>query len=411
MKVSIENLGPIKGADLELGDVTIVIGPNASGKSFLSTLFFSLFKNNVPLEIIRRYKKIPEIKQGEININSLITEVEGILSLAFKYSLERTFGTEYKNLITFNEKSSKILFSNDMGEILIEMGEDFRVKVTLNKELHAVINYIEDDKLPIGQIASNVKVKDSIFSISIIYGSQPIDIPLKVDENLLKLLAFDSLIDAFLAQFFHGYFPAVFLPTERNLAISNFIGYLSRSLITKIPNNVDKPSVRLYLNMLLQSMLALRGKKFEIKLGNDEIIYEIKEPFLLEIYNKDGSKIPISLLSSGYSQVIPLDILVKRGRFVIIEEPELNLHAGAQVDIANYLSSLKNKKMFITTHSDIFTIQMAINHVKKKEETLNIYLLNKGTVQKIEYTEKGDVEEIPTITDVIRNQVKEIYGE
>ena len=95
----------------------------------------------------------------------------------------------------------------------------------------------------------------------------------------------------------------------------------------------------------------------------------------------------------------------------LIEEPELNLHAGAQVDIANYLSSLKNKKMFITTHSDIFTIQMAINHVKKKEETLNIYLLNKGTVQKIEYTEKGDVEEIPTITDVIRNQVKEIYGE
>jgi predicted ATPase len=163
--------------------------------------------------------------------------------------------------------------------------------------------------------------------------------------------------------------------------------------------------------MLLQSMLALRGKKFEIKLGNDEIIYKIKEPFLLEIYNKDGSKIPISLLSSGYSQVIPLDILVKRGRFVIIEEPELNLHAGAQVDIANYLSSLKNKKMFITTHSDIFTIQMAINHVKKKEETLNIYLLNKGTVQKIEYTEKGDVEEIPTITDVIRNQVKQIYGE
>jgi len=411
MKVSIENLGPIKGADLELGDVTIVIGPNASGKSFLSTLFFSLFKNNVPPKIIRRYKKIPEIKQGEININSLITDVEGILSLAFKYSLERTFGTKYKNLITFNEKSSKISFSNDMGEILIEMGEDFRVKVTLNKELYAVINYIEDDKLPIGQIASNVKVKDSIFSISIIYGSQPIDIPLKVDENLLKLLAFDSLIDAFLAQFFHGYFPAVFLPTERNLAISNFIGYLSRSLITKIPNNVEKPSVRLYLNMLLQSMLALRDKKFEIKLGNDEIIYEIKEPFLLEIYNKDGSKIPISLLSSGYSQVIPLDILVKLGRFVIIEEPELNLHAGAQVDIANYLSSLKNKKMFITTHSDIFTIQMAINHVKKKEETLNIYLLNKGTVQKIEYTEKGDVEEIPTITDVIRNQVKEIYGE
>jgi len=298
-----------------------------------------------------------------------------------------------------------------MGEILIEMGEDFRVKVTLNKELHAVINYIEDDKLPIGQIASNVEVKDSISSISIIYGSQPIDIPLKVDENLLKLVAFDSLIYTFLAQFFHGYLPAVFLPTERNLALSNFIGYLSRSLITKIPNNVDKPAIRLYLNMLLQSMLALRGKKFEIKLGNDEIIYKIKEPFLLEVYNKDGSKIPISLLSSGYSQVIPLDILVKRGRFVIIEEPELNLHAGAQVDIANYLSSLKNKKMFITTHSDIFTIQMAINHVKKKEETLNIYLLNKGTVQKIEYTEKGDVEEIPTITDVIRNQVKEIYGE
>ena len=43
MRVKVENFGPIQNAEFELGDTTIVIGPNASGKSFLSSSIFSLY--------------------------------------------------------------------------------------------------------------------------------------------------------------------------------------------------------------------------------------------------------------------------------------------------------------------------------------------------------------------------------
>ncbi|WP_054837547.1 AAA family ATPase [Metallosphaera hakonensis] len=149
-------------------------------------------------------------------------------------------------------------------------------------------------------------------------------------------------------------------------------------------------------------------------MSNLNLQYKVVEPFVLEIYEND-KRILIPLLSSGYSQIIPIDIVAKLGRFIIIEEPELNLHAGAQIDMANYLSNMAqgNKKLFLTTHSDLFTIQMTINHVKRndKNKTLKIYLLNNGKIEEIKYTDKGDVEEIPTISEVIRNQVKEIYGE
>lgn len=42
MKVNVKNLGPIKEADLDLGKKNIIVGSNASGKTFLSTLMYFL---------------------------------------------------------------------------------------------------------------------------------------------------------------------------------------------------------------------------------------------------------------------------------------------------------------------------------------------------------------------------------
>ena len=47
MKFSIKNLGPIKDAQLELGDLTIVCGKNNTGKTYLAYSFFD-FLSFVP---------------------------------------------------------------------------------------------------------------------------------------------------------------------------------------------------------------------------------------------------------------------------------------------------------------------------------------------------------------------------
>ncbi|AWR98379.1 AAA family ATPase [Metallosphaera hakonensis] len=421
MKVKIENFGPIHDGEFELGDITVIIGPNASGKSFISLLLYSVLGTR----ILTNLKDLEGIKRisNEINLSSYLTVIDDILSRHIKKRLEKTFGVQYKDLISFQSKESKISLSSSRGSIDITMGDEFKVITKLNKDINIFINYIEEKEIPFGSITTKVDIgkldSDDTIKIEIYYGSNAPEI---LKSNLNKLLENERkralitiIINVYLDLLFGKYRPVTILPTERNLAISNFIGYLSTYIsLEKLSKNIDKPIVRIFIRNLLNSMRIFKNKKFSINMSNLNLQYKVVEPFVLEIYEND-KRILIPLLSSGYSQIIPIDIVAKLGRFIIIEEPELNLHAGAQIDMANYLSNMAqgNKKLFLTTHSDLFTIQMTINHVKRndKNKTLKIYLLNNGKIEEIKYTDKGDVEEIPTISEVIRNQVKEIYGE
>ncbi|MBB5254210.1 AAA family ATPase [Sulfurisphaera ohwakuensis] len=412
MKVIIKNFGPINDAEFELGDITIVIGPNASGKSFISLLLYSIFGARP----IPSPKDLEQPVKDEMSLSSYLDTINKVLSRTLRRGLERVFGVDYKELITVGNQESKISFVNKIGSLDIILGEEFKVVTKLNKDIKIFMSFTESKDMPFGSISARVHAADDNYTINVHYGT---DFPKSLRDKFNELLEIQKrrvlasiLSEIVINLFFDDFRPVIVLPTERNLAVSNLIGYISTYIsIDKLSKISDKPVIRYFIRSLLNAMRILRNKEFSINTIN--LKYKIVEPFVLEVYEKD-KKIPLSLLSSGYAQILPIDILSRFGKFIIIEEPELNLHAGAQVSMANYLYNLitEGKKLFLTTHSDIFTIQMTINHVKKNNsEKLKIYLLNRGTMEEIEYTEKGDIESIPTITDVIREQVKEIYGE
>ena len=82
------------------------------------------------------------------------------------------------------------------------------------------------------------------------------------------------------------------------------------------------------------------------------------------------------------------------------------MHAGAQLDIADFLSTI-NQNIFLTTHSDVFLVQLAINS-KKANKELKIYFLHNGKTKEIRVMENGDIEEIETISDALNKQAKEL---
>ena len=123
--------------------------------------------------------------------------------------------------------------------------------------------------------------------------------------------------------------------------------------------------------------------------------------------------IPTPLLSSSLAQIIPMDMVSSDPHFdfIITEEPEINLHANKQVEMANYLLEL-NKALFITTHSDIFLMELALQTKSKtkdrKRKNVKIYLLNDGKTSEVTIFENGALSRIQTIADVINNQLDRI---
>lgn len=57
-KLKVENFGPIKSVDVNLGDLTILVGPQASGKSLFLELFKLVIDKNSIVETLRKYNYI-----------------------------------------------------------------------------------------------------------------------------------------------------------------------------------------------------------------------------------------------------------------------------------------------------------------------------------------------------------------
>lgn len=57
-KLKVENFGPIKSVDVSLGDLTILIGPQASGKSLFLELFKLVMDNACIVNVLRKYNYI-----------------------------------------------------------------------------------------------------------------------------------------------------------------------------------------------------------------------------------------------------------------------------------------------------------------------------------------------------------------
>ena len=84
-KLKVENFGPIKSVDVSLGDLNILIGPQASGKSLFLELFKLVMDKNSIIETLRKYNYILSK-----------TDVEPLLDYYFGEGLHTLFSGDTK---------------------------------------------------------------------------------------------------------------------------------------------------------------------------------------------------------------------------------------------------------------------------------------------------------------------------
>ncbi|MEM0050782.1 MAG: AAA family ATPase [Candidatus Bathyarchaeia archaeon] len=421
-KVKIENVGPIKKAEIELTNgITAIIGPNSSGKTILATIILSLLQTISGFDLPNLAPNEPSVQSVKDAIKqhiSTTSEPGTTIEFNLKSSdfielmqksieknlftiLDQNFGVSPRSLISYHKRVSKIHYVSDSAELEI---------VLSSKMISVKIKTYRDETMKV-----KLKVSEDPFGFSTIAPDGTLTIqaanPVNQDNLVLSII---PLVTGYFKRKFFGFINVSMLPTERAVAVAIFNGLSSYYAYafgwTPIQQQqsllrLDKPLIQRFMGDIFQVSQAQLNKEFPIpgQIPESGISYKISTPFRLEV-SEAGRSFPTSLLSSGFSQLIPIDILSKQKNFLIIEEPELNLHLGYQIEIAKYLMDL-NRPAVITTHSDFLLVQLGIQS-KKRSKELKVYLLNKGVSKPIKVSDNGDIEAIDTIYEALRTQAE-----
>jgi len=393
LSFEVNNLGKVGHAEISAAPLTIFIGQNNTGKSYIASLMWALANiNGISKDSWPRWYKAfiskSKSNQGsslEIDrkkIEDVINVVqayfdencESFLSRVFAYDGFETTQIKFKISDDFESITAAI----DVSEIQYDKATNKVVSGSVSK---ASGNSVIRVRFPRNTPQAYDNIGGRLFYEIIgmaLYGStwgqyrNPIYIPAARTGLLLALKALVS--NLFESEDEAPKFPmplAEFLqritwpPIERKTAQSE----VARWLETNVAKGTIKPSDDLTPNYLYFSE------------GSDKAV-------------------PMHAASSMITELAPLLILLKGrgvGTHIILEEPEAHLHLSAQRYMARAIARLLNAGIHITltTHSDTFIQQlnnlMAMYERKNKETFLNQKdyedsdLINPGDVRAYEF--------------------------
>ncbi len=401
MKLTIDNLGKIVHSELELNDLTILVGDNNAGKTYITYTIYGLlnnwqdFINYDSFELIETTLK----SEGQITLNK-----EEIIALVSK-----SIVSESEN---FQERI-KDLFNDKEGQFT-----DAKVRLEFEKP-----NQFKNSERTI-QIGKSIiiegKLQDNILLISYTKQSN-----IELDDRLFKRV----IGDIFSSLVFDDIFPKPVIITAERLGISLFYKELDEtrtSLIDSLQKLNEKESdihpLELYMSRTAYYATPIRDhisftrniekiKKQTSEIDSTysmEIIRDIlgaefkkdnKHDIRFYTKNKKNNKfdIPLYLASSSARCIVDiyfyLNHKAKEGDILIIDEPESHLTLKNQRLMAKLLVSLINLKIkvFITTHSDFLikelnNLILLSNPFEGKESWLTKNKKNYSKKDKIEFT-------------------------
>lgn len=331
-KLQIQDFSCITKAEICFGRMTVLIGPQASGKSVLSKLAFFF------LELMNdQYDAVLDQRSFE----------------SFTESIKVSF-SEWFPVAAWGKKKFTIQFA--LGEYKIKVTRttyDDSVKDTLRISTSSLV---KDHFKRTADLAKTFRQKSAKRSNS---PYLEFELNLEIQGAAAKLLK-DDLKDDFIAA-------QTFIPAGRS-----FFTTLGRAFMAfDQGRGLDPITVkfgRLYSAFHEESRLFNRGPRpvrIEPELGailGGTIIWESDRPYL---HSPDGRTVPFSALSSGQQELLPLAIAISTIRrtmtrggswshLLYIEEPEAHLFPSAQSKMIQGLAALvsdPNRRLSITTHS------------------------------------------------------------
>ncbi|MFK5971453.1 MAG: ATP-binding protein [Candidatus Marithrix sp.] len=409
MYFELKNIGAIKEAKIELGELTVICGKNNTGKTYITySIYGFLYKfHSLFIEEIECFKSLNfknntsidlkaleyEFIKVNIQLNSIYTKQ---LKDIFNVNSEEFFNSQFNIHADFTkhpDNFTHIIEGNNTSIIRSDIIDNY-LKIRVN-------NPNESSKYLFKMLFHRYYLK-TIFSSPhpFIVSAERTGIQLfqkeldKHKNDLIKELTKThdlDLLEENLARFA--------LPIENNI---NF----TRDYYNLIKLNSFLKKEHPELVNYIEEML---GIEYAIVNGNRVIIDK-----------KTGKALPYYMASASALALFDLHVWLKhkaqKGDILFIDEPELNLHPGNQIKIARLLVKLINVgiKVFITTHSDYIikelnNLLMLSNEFPEKTELmkeydyqpndilqakdLRAYITNSnGTVSQVEIDEYGMIQ-------------------
>lgn len=440
--IKIKNFGPIKKANIDIAPLTIFIGPNSSGKSYLSLLIHSIlnsynnlglnFYNKIRYDCVNKFLEndSESFKEFKDSLNEYINSKPKLSDDPFKFPaekfkiiLEDSFGQVLNNII---EEKLKGNFSNNLNRL--NQFQKFPFEFSFNN--NSFIN--EDGNLKLNKFyidLNNVKNEglssenDNIASFEI--NEDIVSIKLNYilwhdffdkDEYFIETI-FMMIVSSVMDLFDHTshYLSAIGdeIFKDINFFISKGINddldfsNIQKELLTNFLKVREDMEHGPFYNLAIGLEHELLGGELQFKKG------EIKEE-LLFVDEEYGIEFELGLTSSFIRELTPLIIYLKyflqKGNTLIIEEPENHLHPENQRILVKYLVKLINNDLniILTTHSDYILEQFnnLIRLGKVNKDKLNELgysdenILNHEEVKIYNFKKESDYLYVPKEVDI-----------
>ena len=441
MKFTIEGLSPVSQAKIDIAPLTIICGKNNTGKTRITNAIYNFY------QYIRRSIDIPvkldnSIFPYQLDLNdyieAVIRQIKKMSEMFAKKQSIKRFSIDFTK--------SDICFSNDKSEFSLNV-LDFLIRINKNG---SVLNIRLDDN----SFADVIKERPQIFNY--------------IASQIVKSCFFTQLSRNTL---FNNSFSImsertglIYFRKHINLANALLASPFQELVYSRLPEKqkFERDSLKLDIDLsIFNALTLLQAVSDRQSDDNDEFRQQFigdlnnltegkysiqKDAFYFTPTKSPDVQLPLNTFSSSVKALMLLDYYVryvlKRGDFVVIDEPELNLHPSKQRQLARFLSRLVNAGVFvfITTHSDYiireFNILLMLNkkraylknisnkyHYSESEllkpSLVNAYVAEKDANERITFTKaKVSTSEgitISTLNDVIdeMNNIQEeiYYGE
>ena len=377
MLLEIENLGLINKANLEIGKINVIVGKNSTGKSTSSKFLFSLLtaassegtqlaNNNIHFRMLNfvDYWKVKGTPEMEAKFNQV---KNSLINNPISSKLFEDAYSEITLILEDNDFKDKELCINDLNSLfhIIKLNNDENIRyltvfnALVESEYGSSLNRFKDAYIKFHgnydgvEFKQNIKIGDEKSESSI-------------SKDFLNYFNFKNVIyiDS----------PSILEGKTRN---SQYHLQVLERKLKKVKNADDVYDDEFFkdLNGFKECIDELIGGNFEYIPSED-----------IFVFKKDNETYSMQNTASGLKQLATIQLLLDnneltKNSFLILDEPEINLHPGFQVEFAKFLVLAArdlNITLYINTHSPFFAEAMeAYSRYYNLLDDTNFYLTEK----------------------------------
>ncbi len=376
MKLKINDFGPIDDAEIDVGKITVIGGHNSTGKSTASKLLFSFLKAN-------------SSKRRDLAIDTIHEQIALLIIKFIEYSRVDSNNflsaanllDDFDRLSESNELESKLNVYDSLRDIYLKLDLKNGYKHEFNdlfETIDDLIRIVKEDN-PSLYVSIIRKLLKSEFETC--HGFAEF-------SGVLKDISYDFSIDFKNHDFdeldcfkYDGGFSindALYIDSASALDLSQFLGLQNTDHFKFLQNYLNfqfDDSNKVFDEKLYSKQINLNKKIKNILKGE----FRFQNGILVFI-NDDGVETKMKDTASGLKQIGAIQLLLAHRRlnensFLIIDEPEVNLHPELQIDFAEILVLLVdelNIRIYVNSHSPMFieAISVFSQYYKLQDETM-----------------------------------------